>query len=439
MQPVWHPVGLVPLLALAGIALGAEPQVMPAVGGDMKPVALDGFLMALAQSPRVAAARARVTAARRGGEAAGVLPDPKIGVDIGRESSRTGSASPMYGAIVEQSFPRWGEREAARLTATSATRLSEAELSETIGEEAAQVASALAEAHAWRTALILRHEAERRLQVLTDVVHGQLASGTVPVGSALALVTRSQELALQITDAERLVADAETEVRGRLGMAPTDPLPPMALPQLAGIDLAATPLALRATAAHAAAEAEERGAESRNNPETSVGLGWDREMVGTADQNDKFRLSFTMSLPVHRAAYEASAEAARSRARAAAHEVNGSRWMARSLIERATRAQAQAARSRSAADALAERTRTEMDVITQQVGIPQQVTSGSVVQAMDLLDRITAAQQQVIDAELTSSLALADLWRLAPPILPDGATIHDANQPVPSASPGDHP
>ncbi len=74
---------------------------MPAVGGDMKPVALDGFLIALAQSPRVAAARARVSAARCGGEAAGVLSNPRIGVDIGRESPRTGSISPMYDAIFE--------------------------------------------------------------------------------------------------------------------------------------------------------------------------------------------------------------------------------------------------------------------------------------------------------------------------------------------------
>lgn len=439
MKSASWPLGLVLVLVLAGVAVGAEPMAGTVAGSGMMPIAPEDFLTALAQSPRVAAARARLSAARRGGEAAGVLPDPKIGVDIGRASPRSGSASPMYGAFLEQPLPRWGERDAARLNATAATRMGEADLSETIGEEAARVASALSEAQAWRATIILRHEAELRIQVLKDIVHGQLASGAAPVGAAVALDTRAQELALQISDAERQVADADAEVRGRLGMASTDPLPSVAYPQLNGIDVAVTPLGLRATAAQAAAAAEERGAEARGNPETSVGVGWERERAGMPDQDDRVRLSFTMSLPLYRAAYEASADAARARARAATHEVNGSRWMTRSQIERATRAQVQAERARKVAGALAERTRTEMDAITQQVGIPQQMASGSLVQVMDLLDRITAAQQQMIDAELTNALAMADLWRLAPPILPDVRSTSVAPPPALSASTIDRP
>ncbi len=437
MKPVSHPLGLVLLLALNGIAVGAEPTVAPLPGSVTEKKSSAGFLTALAQSPMVAAAHARLTAARRGGEAAGILADPKIGVDVGRETMRAGNASPLYGVTLEQSLPRWGERDAQRLTATAQIRLAEAELSAAIGDQAAMVAAALAEARAKHATLALARETEQRVRLLKDVLHGQLANGTVPLGAALALDTRAQQIELLITDAERQMADAEDEARGRLGLAPTSPLPSAAFPQLVGIDVAATPLALRATAAHAAAEAEERGAAARSNPETSVGVGWEREQAGTEEQNDKFRLSFTMSLPVHRAAYEAMAEAARSRARAASHEVNGSRWMARSLIDRATRAQAQSARARSAADALTERTRTEMNAVTHQVA----TAGGSLVQAMDLLDRITAAQQQVIDAELTSSLALADLWRLAPPILPDSAAAHHPALSAPplSASTGDHP
>ena len=86
-----------------------------AAESDVRSVPPEGFLTALAQAPQVAAARARLSAARRGSDAAGVLPDPKIGIDIGRGSPRTGSASPMYGAFIEQSLPRWGERDAERL------------------------------------------------------------------------------------------------------------------------------------------------------------------------------------------------------------------------------------------------------------------------------------------------------------------------------------
>ncbi len=426
---------------LPGIAWSAEPEVATSpLPDNTEQVSREAFLTALAHAPMVAAARARLSAARHDGAAAGVLPDPRLGLGVGLETMRSGGSSPMYGALLEQPLPRWGERDAQRMTATSQIRLAEAELAEALGDQAAVLATALAEARAWRATIELRHASEKRIQVLKDVLHGQLASGAAPLGAALALDTRAQELTLQITEAERQVADAEAEARGRLAIAPTEPLPPVAFPHLASIDMGATPLALRALATRSAAEADERGAESRGNPETSVGVGWDREQAGTTDQNDKFRLSFTMSLPVHRAAYEATAEAARARARAASHEVDGSRWMARSLIERATRAQAQAARSRSAADAVSDRTRTEMDAITQQVGLAQPAAGGSLIQAIDVLDRITAAQQQVIDAELTSALALADLWRLAPPVVPTKADVPDAEHPVtPSASPTDSP
>lgn len=378
----------------------------------------EDFRQALAASPMVEAARARLGSTQRESAVAGVLPDPRAGLDVGREAARNGTVTPMYGAMIEQPLPSWGSRDAQRLSATAQTHRSEAELAEITGEQAALVSAALAEAEAKRGTVVLLTEAQQRVHVLKESLRLQIASGGVSIGAALALDTRANELALQISDAERLIADAESEARGRLGIPPSEPLPVAAFPTLAEIDLAATPLALRAAAARASANAEEREAQARGNPETSVGLGWEREMAGTDDQNDKFRLFLTVSLPVHRAAYEAAADAARSRARAAAHEVVGSRWMARSLVARATRAADQAARARRAAESLVDRTRIEMDAVTQQVA----TAGSSFVQVMDLLERITAAQQQVLESELTSNLALADLWRLAPPILPVNAS-----------------
>ena len=103
------------------------------------------FRQALAASPMVEAARARLGSTKREGAAAGVLPDPRAGLDVGREAVRNGTVTPMYGAMIEQPLPSWGSRDAQRLSAIAQMHMSEAELAEIIGEQAALVSAALAE------------------------------------------------------------------------------------------------------------------------------------------------------------------------------------------------------------------------------------------------------------------------------------------------------
>lgn len=370
---------------------------------------------ALARSPAISAARARVQAAGMAARAAGVLPDPMIGVGAGRERSRMGEAMDMYGAMIEQPLPRWGERDAMRQGAQAQVAMAEAEFAELVGEHAAGVAAAVVEAQAAAQSILLVVEARDRLRALGEVVRARIAAGGGMIGESLALDTKLQQLELQLADLARRQADADAEARGRLGLPPEAVLPPLALPDPAAIRPDATPMVRRAAASRGEAMAMEREAAARGNPETAVGLSWDREAVGTDEQVDKYNLTFRVSLPVWRQAYGEAADAARGRARAAAHEARASSWMASSQVGRTQRAVEQAARAQAVADAIAGRSRTEYDAVIRQVG----TGTASVMAALDLLDRISEARMQAIEARMASQLTLAELWRLAPPVLPD--------------------
>jgi outer membrane protein TolC len=399
------------LAALLCGTLGAAEQAM-----DMA--------TALARSPAISAARARVQAAGLAARAAGVLPDPMLGIGVGRELPRMGEAMDMYGAMIEQPLPRWGERDAMRQTALAQVAMAEAEFAELVGEHAAGVAAAGAEAQAAEQSLVLVEESRDRVRALSEVVRARVAGGGGTIGESLALDTRVQQLDLQLADLARRRADAEAEVRGRLGLPPDATLPPLSLPATAAIRPDATPMARRAAASRGEAEAMAQEAIARGNPETAVGLSWDREAVGTEEQVDKYNLTFRVSLPVWRQAYGAAADAARGRARAAAHEARASGWMARSQVGRAQRAVEQAARAQAVADGIAGRGHTEYDAVIRQVG----TGNASIMTVLDLLDRISEARMQAIEARLTSQLALAQLWRLAPPTLPEAvgaASDHD--------------
>jgi outer membrane protein TolC len=374
----------------------------------------EGFIQALARAPAINAARARCLAAERARWAAGVLPDPMVGVDVGQARPRMGEDMTMYGAMVEQTLPRWGERDAMRQTAQAQESMALAEFAEVVGEHAAAVAAALAEVQAATETTALIGEARERVRALGEIVRSRVASGGAMIGDILSLDTRAQQLDLQMAESGRRGADAAAEVRGRLALAVDASLPPPAWPDPAAIRPQATTSVHRASAGRAEAEAMERAATARGNPETALGLIWEREAAGTVEELDTFRLSFKMSVPVWRGAYADAVDAAHGRVQAASHEARAAAGMARSQIGRAQRAAAQGARAQATAEAIAERSRTEYEAVIRQVG----TGAASLPTALDLLDRITEARMQAIEARLTGEMALAELWRLAPPALP---------------------
>jgi outer membrane protein TolC len=371
------------------------------------------FLAALMQSPAVGAAQERVLAAERAVGAAGVLPDPMLGGELGRKRPEQGDDMRMYGVMLEQPLPRWGERDAERAMARAGVGAARADHAQALGEHAAEVAAMLAEAAAAAQEGELLTAAHARVVALQAVVRARVASGGASLGEALALETRAEQLAVDIADRERMRRDAEAEARGRLALAVDAALPPPAWPDPAAIDAAATPMAHRAAAMRDEALAQERAARARGNPETAVGVGWEREAAGTDMQEDTVTLNLRVSLPVWRAAYADGAGAARRRARAAAHEAHAAAAMAQSRLDRARRAIAQAERAAIAAAAIAARADADYDALLRQVS-----TGGAdALRALDILDRVTEARLAAVVAARASRLALAELWRLAPPQL----------------------
>ncbi len=416
------------LLAVVSTMLGIAAEVPAPTGPAVAPVAGDEaaaaflqFRAALARAPAIAAARARVAGAERAQAAAGVLPDPMIGGDIGRERTRMGEDMTMYGAMIEQALPRWGERDAMRQNAQAQVGLEAANVAAVIGDHAAEVATGVAEWMAARDTQVLVRQSRERITALREVVRARIAAGGAMIGDQLALDTKAQQLDLQLADLERRQADAMAMVRGRLGLRPDAPMPPFAAPDPTTIRVEANPMARTAAAMQLEAQAMEREAVARGNPETAVGLSWEREAAGTEAQTDKVALSFRMSLPIYRSAYSDAADAARARLRAARHEASGATWMARSQVSRAQRAVAQAQQAQRTADDIAARTRTEYDAVIQQVGSG----GATVTMSLNLLDMITESGMNAVMARLDSQMALAELWRLAPPDLPTTSSADD--------------
>lgn len=413
------------LLAVVSTTLSIATELPPPAGVAVEDpaMALAPFRAALARAPAIAAARTRVAASELAQSAAGVLPDPMIGGDYGRERTRMGEDMTMYGAMIEQPLPRWGERDALRQSASAQTSLEAARVATVVGDHAAEVATGIAEWMAARDTQALVRQSRDRIAALRAVVRARLAAGNAMIGDLLALDTKAQQIDLRLADLERRQADALAMVRGRLGLSPDESVPPFAAPDPATITVEANPMARTAAAMQQEAQAMEREAVARGNPETAVGLAWEREAAGTDEQSDKVALAFRMSLPIHRSAYRDAASAARVRVRAAQHEANGATWMARSQISRAQRAIAQARQAQQTADDIAARTRTEYDAVIQQVG-----SGGATVTAsLNLLDLITESGMSAVMARLDSQMALAELWRLAPPDLPTPSLADDGD------------
>lgn len=402
-----------PVAVLLVIACLAAPAAEPA------PVATthDGqrFAAALAQAPAVMAARLRLMAAQRAAGAAGVLPDPMVGLDLGRERMRSGEGMAMYGAMIEQPLPRWGERQAARDAAAAATLMEAAETAEVLGEEAAMLAAAGAERQAAQETIAVLEESRARLAAVRTALAPRLGTGGATIDESLDLDTRDRQLDLDLADARRRVSDAGAEMRARLGLAEDAPLPPVAFPDTAAIAVATSPAAQRAQALRAEALAMEQEASARGRPETAVGVVWEREAVGTMDESDKLSLSLRVSLPVHRSAYAAARAGATHRAAAAQRQHEAALHNARQLIGRARRAIAQAAEARATAEDLDRRTRTASLAVVRQVA----TGTTSITVALDLLDRIAEARLQAIEAVRAGHQAAAELWRIAPPDVPD--------------------
>jgi outer membrane protein TolC len=389
-------------------ALGAAE---PAASG---PAAREVFLRHLAKAPVVAAARERLAAADHAAGAAGRLPDPMLSAGYSRVNDRM-ARWPMREFGLEQALPRWGERDARRAQATAGRAMADAELAGALGELAAEVAGLLVEAEAARSRLGLVRRQAGRADAIAAAAAARTAAGRGGAAEQLAAASRVAALAVEVAALERLTADAEDAVRARLALAAQAPLPPFAAPDQAAAARERLPPELTARARTAEAEAMRREARAGRFPETAVGVLYGREdQPGGAMTT--IGVELRVALPVWQGAAADLERAAAARVRAARHEAEDAVRRAQASWARAQRARAVATRAQAAAAATRARIEAEYQALAHAAATQE---DAGLLALLDVLDRVGEAERQVIEAEAAARQAEADLWRLAPPILPE--------------------
>ncbi|HYE06043.1 MAG TPA: TolC family protein [Planctomycetota bacterium] len=392
---------LVPLMAAChgpGVAR-PEPRVVTAATA----MPADDFAVAVAQAPEVAAARARRSAARSRASAAGSLPHPRLSVEGMRTPRRDHDGVDL---ALEQELPRWGERRAARDRAGAEALLASADVRAVRARVAADAYRAIATADARdRAADVVAGQAAR----VDALIAARLAAAALPdgadAGEIVALRGRRDLLAIEHDDLRRMADDARDDARAALGTGRDAVLPTPPALVLTGArpehhpDLATA----GARAAIAAAEADMARAEHR--PGLSVGVGWEREDLANADE-DEYRVMLGISVPIDQRPARAHADAARAEREAALRDGDAARARAAATYARAQRAVAQAEATRARIDAVVQR--LEAAVAASRADAAAGRGAG-VRDVFARLDELSDARRRALDAELALAEAAADL------------------------------
>jgi len=402
------------LMVLACGAPAAEPAATPtptAPSTDSSAVTR-AFIQVLSQSPQVRALMANRQSLRHLEGAAGRLADPMLGLGYARKRTPM-ETMPMYEVMLEQALPRWGERDAARAMAASATRLSDAEIAGEVAMLAGDMAMALADLDGLRAQVLEGEAEELRISALSRALDARVASGDAGVLDRLALDTRRERLALRLDDVRRALADRTAEIRGRLALTPAAPLPEFTAPTPEQIDPQRTPFTLDAEARRLEAVAALQEARAMGRPESTVGVRAERETADDGNE-DTIGVTLSISLPIARGAIAAGEDAAHARLLAAERLAEAARWRTTTAVAAARRAIAQAERADRLASVLLTRAHAEQQAVTAALA-----SGGAALTAvLDLHDQLAELRLAVIDARVQARQAQAGLWAHVIPVLP---------------------
>lgn len=399
-----HPRALVFLLLPVICAPTAPAQTPP-----------PSLLEVVTQSPSLAAARQRTTAARARVESAGRLPDPEVEGMASRTNMVEGNGR-MWELTVRQPLPKRGERAADRERAQAAVALAEADYALLAGDVAADAAMALAEREGAVARIQLLETQLARMDAVLQSVQSRLAAGAnTRLADRLAVQSRIAALQLMLEQEQRTAADAESDVRGRLSLGADAPLPAYNAPAPAEIDPAAAPALLIASARSAEADAMGRMARASARPMTAVGLKLQREETRMGN-DDAVGLAFMSEIPWRGRRYaradlraaEAERAAARADGESARHQINAA-------LSRVTRAERLAASARRLGEDTRTRLGTEYDALIRNAGTMS--SDSAVFMTVDVLEKITETELEIIQAETAARVARAALWRYAPTTL----------------------
>lgn len=388
-----------------------------------------GFLLdAVAQAPALAAARQRVTAATARTDSAGRLADPEI---EGMASRANGEIDrTMWELTVRQPLPKRGERAADRDRAQAAVSMAEADFAELASEIAADVAMGLAESDGAEARVrVLETQLSRMASVLQSL-DARIASGAMNrIADRLTVQSRIAAMQLMIEQERRVAGDAVAEVRGRLGLAPDAPLPPFAAPSALDVLPDESPVLRASSAREAGADAMAKMARASAKPMTSVGLRLEREQSRMGN-DETIGVAFMSEIPWRSRRYaRADVRAADAERAAARADGDSARYRISTALSRAERAERLAGTARRLAADTRTRLGAEFDAFLRTAGT-EAAGESSVLQAVEILEKTTDTELQIIQAETAARAAQAELWRYVPAerFLP-GAAFRGASGP----------
>lgn len=292
--------------------------------------------------------------------------------------------------------------------------MAEADYALMAGEMAADIAMALAEAESAAARIGLLETQLSRLDAVLRSAEVRLAAGiAVRIADQLTVQTRITAMQLMLEKERTIATDALAEVRGRLGLKPDESPPAYAAPTIAEIqtDRAA---ALQSAAARAEeASAMARMARASANPMTAVGVRFEREKTAMGDE-DTVGLAFMSEIPWRGRRYaRAEVRAAEAERTAAQAEGSASRYRISAALTRVERAERLADTARRLSGETLNRVNAEYDAMVRAAGVANSAES-AVFQTVELLEKATETELQVIQADLAARTARAELWRYLP-------------------------
>jgi outer membrane protein, heavy metal efflux system len=322
--------------------------------------------------------------------------------------------STMWEVNLRQPLPKRGERAADRERAHAGVAMAQADYALMAGEMAADTAMALAEAEGAEARIRILETQIGRLDAVLRSVEVRLASGTGGrIADRLTVQTRIATMQLMVEEERRMAADALSDARGRLGLQPETALPPFAAPTAADVraDEAA---ALRFAAARAdEADAMVKMARASANPMTAVGLRFERERRAMGD-GSTVGVAFMSEIPWRSRGYaRAEVRAAEAERAAAQTDATAARYRISAALTRLSRAEQLADTARRLSAETLNRLNAEFDAMVRAAGAASMGES-TVLQTVELLEKATDTELQVIRADTAVSIARAELWRYVP-------------------------
>ncbi len=374
------------------------------------------LLDAVARAPQLRAARLRIDAASARTGAAGRLADVEVEAMTSRvNADAMGENRDMWEVNVRQPLPKRGERAADRARAIAVVSVAEADYALAAGDLAVEIALALAEADGADARAQLLEAQLNRLNAVLQTMQTRLAAGaSLRLADRLTVQSRIAGLQLQLAQAQRLAADARATARGQLGLTADAPLPVFAAPAPAEINPADAATIALATARVAEANAAGQLARASGNPMTSVGLRFERERSSMGNQ-DTVGVAVSSEFPWRNRRYaRAEVRAAEAERAAAQSDATAARHRISSTLSRVERAERVADTARRLAGETQARLAAEHESLTRATSVSAGTGMGGdsvVLHAVDILDKTTETQLQIIEADTAARTARAELWR----------------------------